>query len=208
MPRPGAHGPGLPDDGQVESSHALRLRELAEAGVVEWGEHSYGAPVVHAYPGDRGRLVVGRYCSFALEVEVFLGGEHRTDWVSTFPLREVNRLPGAHASGHPATRGDVVIGSDVWLGRGCLLRSGVHVGDGAVIGARAVVTRDVRPYAVVAGNPARELRRRFSDQQIDGLLRIAWWDWPDSKVLGAVDLLNGAGVDEFLEHARGQPGHA
>lgn len=181
------------------------------AGIVEWGAYSYGAPKILVYPGDRGRLLVGRYCSFAMDVSIFVGGEHRTDWVSTYPFRAVRGLPGAYEDGVPATRGDVVIGNDVWVGRGVTIRSGTHIADGAVIGAGAVVATSVRPYAIVAGNPAREIRRRFSDDQVDALLEVAWWRWPDELVERAVPLLNGTDISEFLTWARTvatEPGHS
>jgi carbonic anhydrase/acetyltransferase-like protein (isoleucine patch superfamily) len=98
-------------------------------------------------------------------------------------------LPGAVEDGHPTTRGDIHVGNDVWIGHGATILSGVSIGDGVVVGARAVVSSNVRPYAIVAGNPARELRRRFSDASVEKLRRLKWWDWPDTVVEDAIDLL-------------------
>jgi hypothetical protein len=109
-------------------------------------------------------------------------------------------LPGAFEDGMPASRGPIIIGNDVWIGRNAMILSGVTVGNGAVVGAEAVVTRDVRPYAVVAGNPAREVRRRFTDEQVDALQELRWWDWPDSGIRDVVHLLNGAPVDELIAY--------
>src|SRR6202035_4147784 len=99
--------------------------------------------------------------------------------------------------------GDVKIGNDAYIGRGAMVLSGVTIGDGAVVGARAVVTRDVRPYAVVVGNPAREVRRRFSDEVVEALLRIRWWDWPDEVVAERVHELNGLSVEDFVSRYDG-----
>jgi acetyltransferase-like isoleucine patch superfamily enzyme len=165
------------------------------------GRHSYGKPLVRWYPGDSTslRVRIGNFVAIADDVVMMIGGEHRADWVSTFPFRVIFEMAGAYEDGHPASKGDIVIGNDAWIGRGARILSGVNVGDGAVIGAYSVVTKDVRPYAIVAGNPAREVRRRFSDEQIEALLRIRWWEWSDAEILRVVPLLNSAAIGEFLE---------
>lgn len=170
------------------------------------GAHSYGEPFIPTYPGDTTRVRVGAFVSIALDVVLLDGGNHRTDWISTYPFRARFGLPGAYADGHPVTNGDVVFGNDVWIGRGARMRSGVTIGDGAVVAGYSIVTRDVRPYTIVAGNPAREIRRRFEDAQIDALLQIAWWDWPLERVLASVPQLCSANVEAFIaEHARQAP---
>lgn len=162
------------------------------------GAHSYGDPTVEWFAGDTGRLRVGRYCSINRTAVIFVGGEHRGDWVTTSPLRELYSLPGRYESGLPHTRGDVNIGNDVYLGYESLIRSGVTIGDGAIVGARAVVTRDVEPYAVVVGNPARVVRFRFDAPTREALLRIRWWDWPDEKVVENVAALSSPDVAAFV----------
>jgi len=168
------------------------------------GRCSYGEPRVATFPGDTAHVRVGAFCSIGPDVILMDGGDHRVDWVSTFPFRAALGLPGAYEDGHPRSRGGIEIGNDVWIGRGARVRSGVRVGDGAVIGAYSVVTRDVRPYAIVAGVPAREVRRRFGDAQVAALARIAWWDWPMDEVLRCVPQLCSENVDEFIrEHLPG-----
>jgi acetyltransferase-like isoleucine patch superfamily enzyme len=182
-------------------------RELVAKGVVTMGQHTYGTPKIRVW-GDSaghllgGRVAIGSFVSIASDVEIFTGGEHRIDWVTTYPLRIVFGLPGAYTDGHPASKGDVVIGNDVWIGSGVRIMSGVTVGDGAVIAAGALVTNDVRPYAVVGGVPAREVRRRFSDDDIDALLAIRWWDWTDAEIVNRVDLLCGTCIHEFLSQCQ------
>jgi acetyltransferase-like isoleucine patch superfamily enzyme len=166
------------------------------------GPHSYDDPLVLAYEGDTARVTVGAYCSLGQDVTFMLGGAHRVDWVTTFPLRARLGLDGAFRDGHPTGRGDIVVGSDVWIARDALVLSGVTIGDGAVVATRSVVTRDVRPYAIVAGNPAREIRRRFTDDQIDALVRLKWWEWPDDVVLDNVEALSSGDIDAFIDRHR------
>ncbi|MFQ5787186.1 MAG: CatB-related O-acetyltransferase, partial [Thermodesulfobacteriota bacterium] len=105
--------------------------------------------------------------------------------------------------GHPRSKGDVIIGHDVWIGRDTLILSGVTIGNGAVVAARSVVTRHVSPYSVVGGNPARQIKFRFPEHVIDALQRIAWWDWPLPKIKEALPLLLSSDVEAFLAHYSG-----
>lgn len=130
--------------------------------------------------GEGAALRIGAFCSIATSVTVFLGGNHRTDWITTFPFGHIfqSELGGAGIVGHPATNGDVVVGNDVWLAHGVTILSGVTIGDGAVLAANATVTHDVEPYGIVGGNPARLIRKRFDDTLIALLLELRWWDLP------------------------------
>lgn len=163
------------------------------------GRGSYGDLVVARYKGDA-QLVMGAWCSVAANVQVMLGGEHRMDWVTTYPFNAMDPR-FADLEGHPRTKGDVVIGNDVWLGREAMILSGVTIGDGAVVGARALVTRDVPPYGIVAGNPATLVRKRFDDETIARLLALKWWDWPDDRIAGAVRAMSSRDVNDFLDRA-------
>ena len=165
----------------------------------EVGHGSYGDLSVIEF-GEGAVVRIGAYCSFARGCQVFLGGEHRTDWVTTYPFSALDRR-FASISGHPRTRGDVTIGNDVWMGREAMVMSGVTIGDGAVIGARAVVTRDVPPYGIVAGNPATLVRHRFAPEVVERLLAIAWWRWPAERVERAVPLLLNTDIEAFLKAA-------
>lgn len=162
------------------------------------GRGSYGDLNVLTYPGDA-ELRVGAWCSVAAGVKVMLGGEHRLDLPTTYPFNvmmpEFSNIPGR------PSKGDVVIGSDVWIGREAMILSGVTIGDGAVIGARALVARDVPPYAIVGGNPAKLIRMRYDEATIERLLRIRWWDWPEERVKAAVPLLMSTDVHRFIEAA-------
>jgi acetyltransferase-like isoleucine patch superfamily enzyme len=172
--------------------------ELWKAGVITMGHGSYGQPFVVYHEGDHAKVRIGKYCSIAAGVRFMPGGNHRTDWVSSYPFRLRYSLPGALADGHPTTKGDIVVGNDVWMGNEALVLSGVTIGDGAVIATRAVVTKDVEPYAIVAGNPGRVVSMRFTEELRAGLLAIKWWDWPEATVVERVADLNGGGVEEFV----------
>lgn len=163
------------------------------------GKHTYGDPIVHDW-GEGAKLEIGSYTSIADGVQIFLGGEHRTEWVSTFPFNVLFE-EGQGIKGHPKTKGDVIIGSDVWIASETIIMSGVTIGDGAVVGARAVVSKDVAPYTIVAGNPAQELRKRFSDEHIAKLLELQWWNWSDEKVKEFIPLLLNDDIDSFLKQS-------
>jgi acetyltransferase-like isoleucine patch superfamily enzyme len=165
-----------------------------------FGVGSYGMPLVHDW--DEGHtLRIGAYCSIADGVQILLGGHHRDDWISTYPFPAM--LPEAAAiPRYRFSRGDVTIGSDVWLCTGCIILSGVTIGHGAVVAAGAIVTRDVEPYSIVAGNPARHLRWRFDEATRRALLGCAWWSWPQEEIRAIAPLLCSNDVQGLLRYAQ------
>jgi acetyltransferase-like isoleucine patch superfamily enzyme len=169
------------------------------------GRATYGEPTVLQW-GQQATLRVGAFCSIAREVTIFLGGEHRTDWVTTYPFMRL-RKNAESIEAYPTTRGDVVIGNDVWIGYGATIMSGVRIGDGAVIGARALVTRDVPEYAIVGGNPAKLLRMRFPEETVRVLTQLAWWDWADADLDRAVPWLMSGDVEGLARFAATELGH-
>lgn len=177
-------------DSDRRLSNQFECRRLLQDGRLSIGWGTYGFPRVLDF-GEAEKIAIGNYCSIAVGVEVFLGGNHRTDWISTFPFMEFpNHYPAcADVTGHPSSDGDVVIGHDVWLGRGATVLSGVSVGNGAVVGARAVVSRDVPPYSVVVGNPGRVVKKRFPDAIVERLESLQWWLLPPSVIAGGSRLL-------------------
>lgn len=179
-------------------------KDFLKAGIEKsaWkvGDHSYGAPQVIAQ-GKSGKLVIGKYCSISSGVSIFLGSEHRADWVTTypFPAFRLDWPSAQEIAGHPATKGDVVIGNDVWIGNGARIMSGVTIGHGAVIGSSALVAVDVPDYGIATGNPARTLKKRFSEATISRLLKLKWWDWDEKKIMDATPLLCSADIEAFLQ---------
>ena len=166
------------------------------------GEYSYGVPTLRWW-GESVGLQIGNYCSFADEVQIFLGGNHRTDCVTSYPFASFVDWPEVpDVDTIPETKGNVIIGNDVWVCSGAIILSGVTIGDGAVIGARAVVSRDVSPYSIVAGNPARVVRKRFAEDVIQELLRIRWWDWSRERIEQYLPLLLSNDLNAFLAASR------
>ena len=147
------------------------------------GEYTYGKPTV-LYENSDAHLIIGKYCSIAANVTIFLGGNHRVDWISTYPFNDLPEIyPEARSiTGHPATKGDVIIENDVWIGYGVTILSGVRIQTGAVVGAGSVVTRNIGPYEIWAGNPCSFIKKRFNDNQINQLLESKWWDYSDAEV--------------------------
>ncbi len=163
---------------------------------VSVGRFTYGNPQFMLWD-DLERIHIGSFCSIANEVVIFGGGEHRTDWVTTFPLRIAFGDTLAGKDGLPASKGETKIGNDVWIGFRAIVLSGVTIGDGAVIGTGAIVTEDIPPYAIVAGNPARLIRYRFSSNEIERLLVLRWWEWDIDKIKSNIPLLCSTNIGEL-----------
>lgn len=165
----------------------------------EFGVGSYGLPKVHDW-NEGATLKIGNFCSIAAGVQVFLGGNHRHDWITTFPLPAFLES-GPAVTDYGVSKGDVIIGSDVWLGANSAILSGVTIGHGAVVGAYAVVTRDVEPFSIVAGNPAKHVKWRFDEATREHLLNIGWWNWAMEEVEGQVLRLCSSNVDGLIDYA-------
>lgn len=159
----------------------------------EVGSNTYGHDNIKIIDAGEGKtLKIGKFCSIAHGVVVFLGANHRVDWFTTYPFGHhmENEFPKVKKDhGHPATKGDVIVGNDVWIATNAVIMSGVKIGDGAVVGAYSVVTKDVPPYTIVAGNPAKQIRKRFSDEVINKLLELKWWDKPHHEINEISDIL-------------------
>jgi acetyltransferase-like isoleucine patch superfamily enzyme len=180
-------------------------KESLRQGIAQFGwvigDHTYGTPKII---GRQSKLSIGKFCSIASGVRIFCGGEHRSDWVTTYPFPAAperwpdNRVSGPWPPGLPTAKGDVVIGHDVWIGQNATILSGTKIGDGAVIANSAVVMTDVPEYGIAVGNPARTYKKRFSDEIIARLLRMQWWDWPDDKIREAIPYMSSTDIESFL----------
>jgi acetyltransferase-like isoleucine patch superfamily enzyme len=149
-------------------------------------------------------LKIGAYCSIASNVQIFLGGQHRTDWVSNYPFPFFFEMDAQYKKKYESggSRGDVIIGSDVWLCANCIILSGVTIGHGAVIANGAVISRDVAPYAVMAGNPAKQIKWRFDEATRNALLECAWWDWSEDEINKVLNKLCSDDLTHFLNYAK------
>jgi chloramphenicol O-acetyltransferase type B len=164
------------------------------------GVGTYGMPVVHDF-NEGSTLRIGAYCSIASGVQIFLGGQHRIDWVSSYPFPAL--MPEAqHIKNFKGSRGDVVIGSDVWLCANCTILSGVTIGHGAVIANSAVVSRDVEPYAIMAGNPAQRVRWRFDGSMRIALLETTWWEWTEAEIRRSIEMICSDNIAAFIAYAK------
>ena len=162
------------------------------------GRHTYGEPQAIAYDdSSEGRVEIGSFCSIAAGVRFLIDGDHRHDFITTSPLPG---LAEHSPPGHGRSKGPISVGNDVWIGRDATILPRVTIGTGAVVGACAVVGADVRPYAIVVGNPAHEIRRRFSDEQCEMLLATEWWEWPDERIRAFIELLWSTDAEAFAAH--------
>lgn len=148
--------------------------------------------------GSYARLTVGAFCSLA-DPKIFLGGNHHMEWVSTYPFGGRSESPFKLKYTNKDA-GDVNIGNDVWMAQGVTIMSGVNIGDGAVVAANAHVVKDVEPYSIVGGNPAKLIKYRFAEEQIEKLLEIKWWDWSDERIEKNLSLLCQPDIDKFINN--------
>lgn len=184
------------------------IKNVVKSPYIEIGDYTYyddpdGAAeferhVTHHYEFLGDRLIIGKFCAIARGVEfVMNGANHRMGSVTTYPF---NIMGNGWEKATPALpdlpfKGDTVVGNDVWIGQNATILPGVHIGDGAIIAASAVVAKDVPPYTIVGGNPAKVIRKRFDDELIAYLLELRWWDWPAEKIFENLDVLCSADMD-------------
>ncbi len=156
------------------------------------GAENFEKHVTHYYEFNGDKLIIGKFCAIAKGVEFIMNGaNHRMCSVTTYPF---NIMGHGWEKATPSLdelplKGDTVVGNDVWIGQNVTVLPGVHIGDGAIIGANSVVAKDVPPYCVAAGNPAVVVRKRFDDQTVDFLLKLKWWDWSAEKIFANLEIL-------------------
>ena len=158
--------------------------------------------VLYHYPINQDRLIIGKFCSIACGAKfLFNSANHTLKSLSnyTFPLFfEEWELDKKNVASAWDNKGDIIIGNDVWIGYEAVIMAGVHIGDGAVIAARAVVTKDVPPYTIVGGTPARKIRMRFEEETIAKLQQIQWWNWPVEKIRRSLPYIMEGTVDRLI----------
>lgn len=170
----------------------LTERYFVGKSQVTVGRFTYGHTGLTIYNcGEGASLAIGSFCSLAWDIKFYLGCNHRVDWITTFPFGTTfkEELGGQGISGHPSTRGDVIVGNDVWIAAGSTIMSGVRIGDGAVVANGSLVTKDVAPYEIVAGNPARRVKNRFNDEIVELLLILSWWELPTEDIKAMTKIL-------------------
>jgi virginiamycin A acetyltransferase len=148
--------------------------------------------------GDK--LIIGKFCQLASGVRFIMNGSnHAMNGVSTYPFKVFGKA-WKDASMDVVSKGDTVIGNDVWIGNGVTVMQGIKIGDGAIIGTNSLVTKDVEPYAIVGGNPAQIIRKRFDDATIEFLLELSWWDWSPEKITQNLTAITTGDIKNLKEH--------
>lgn len=160
--------------------------------------------VLYHYPINNDRLIIGRFCSIACGAKfIFNSANHTLSSLSTYPFpifyeewgQDIEEVASAWDN-----KGDIVIGNDVWIGYGAVILSGVTIGDGAIIGTNALVTKDVAPYTIAGGIPAKPIRKRFSEEKISALMKIKWWDWSEEEILKNLKFIKSGGTDSLIRN--------
>ena len=155
------------------------------------------------------KLIIGKFCSIACGAKfLFTSANHTQASLSTYPFPiffEEWGLDVQNITSAWDNKGDIIIGNDVWIGYEAVILSGVTIGDGAIIGTRAIVTKDVPPYTIVGGVPAKTIRKRFSDDTIAALLQISWWDWPEEKIKQHISDIQAGRIDRLQPLCKGEP---
>ena len=159
--------------------------------------------VLYNYAFSKTKLVIGKFCAIAAETRFLMTGDHKLDAISTypFPIFDQGWEHAYDAFGLPS-KGDIIVGNDVWFGYDSLIKNSVNIGHGAIVAAKAVVVKDVPAYAVVAGNPAKVIKMRFDDPTIERLMQIAWWDWDIRKITKYLPLICSLDVDRLEDIGR------
>ena len=202
----------LPDG--TQHSGTVFLKPAINHPQIEVGAYSYAssfdppanwaarlAPYLFDFSPER--LIIGKFCQIADGVMfITSSANHRYDGISSFPFAVFGGGPIEHRPSMPVAGTDTIIGNDVWIGQGAKILPGADIGDGVIIGAGAVVSGKVPPYQIVAGNPARIVRARFSAPDIERLLKIAWWDWPIQTILAHEAEICGGEIDELVRAGR------
>ena len=164
--------------------------------------------VLYHYPINHDRLVIGKFCSVACGAKfLFTSANHTMRSLSSYTFSiffEEWGLDKKDITDAWDNKGDIVIGNDVWIGYEAVIMSGVTIGDGAIIGARAVVTKDVPPYTIVGGVPAKHIRKRFDEKTIQQLLKMRWWDWPQERIAQNISAIQAGDIRQMWKGYGGQ----
>lgn len=205
----------MPDPDDIfpcEYKNICYIKNVVKAPNIEIGDYTYYSDekdpinfeknnILFNYPEFGDRLIIGKFCSIAQGTKIIMGSaNHRITSISTYPFSVFGGLwkekTPSHLSQLPF-KGDTVIGNDVWLGKECIIMPGVKIGDGAIIAAYSVVTRNVEPYTIVGGNPIRLIRKRFDNEFIEILLELKWWDFDKERLLKFLPVLCNEDIEKM-----------
>jgi virginiamycin A acetyltransferase len=170
----------------------------------EDGPESFEKHVTHHYDFIGDKLIIGKFCSIAKGVEfVMNGANHMLDSLTAYPFEIIDEFKGlSRPFGQRGNKGDTIVGNDVWIGQNAVIMPGVHIGDGAIIGANAVVAKDIPPYGIAVGNPAKVKRYRFDKENIDLLLKLKWWDKDIEVIKEIVPYISDNNIESSIKHLK------
>lgn len=195
---------GLPISEQITNPNIIVGRYSYYSGY--YHGHGFDDCAKYLMPDrtDVDKLIIGSFCSIGSGAAFIMAGNqgHRLDWASTFPFFYFDDAYTENAVDGYKNVGDTEIGNDVWIGAEAMIMPGVKIGHGAVIGSRALVTKDVEPYTIVGGNPAKPIKKRFSEPQIKMLLEMQWWDWLEADLKAAIELLCSSNIEDLYNYYR------
>lgn len=161
--------------------------------------YNFEKNVLYLFEFMSDKLIIGNFCQIATGVRFIMNGSnHAMDGISTYPFKVISKA-WEHVDMNVVSKGDTIIGNDVWIGNSVTIMQGVKIGDGAIIGTNSLVTKDVEPYTIVGGNPARLIRKRFDEQTIDFLLQLRWWDWSIEKITQYLPAITSANIEILRE---------
>ena len=194
----------------IEKPSVIFLKNFVKASNIYIGDYTYfddprNGPekfeeynVLYNYMLSKVKLVIGKFCAIAADTRFIMTGNHKLDAISTYPFPIFQQgWEKAFDFSDVPIKGDIIVGNDVWFGYDSLIMNGVSIGDGAIIATRAVVAKDVPPYSIVAGNPAKVVKKRFDDETIHRLQKIAWWDWNIEKITKYLPIICNLDIDQL-----------
>ena len=204
MPDPNKICPILGFDNVTYVKPTIKNPNIIVGDFTYFSDVDFKSHVTHHYDFSGDKLIIGKFCQIAAGVNFIMNGaNHQMNAVSTFPFYI---LEGWDQEAPPLSempiKGDTVIGNDVWIGQNSTILPGVHIGDGAIIGLNSVVGRDISPYTIVAGNPAKEIRKRFDDELIDLMLRFKWWDKSIEEINGLIPILSCSDLEKVKQELK------
>lgn len=195
-----------------DNKQLIFLKNIIEAKNIFVGDYTYFDDrkhdplkfeennVLYNYDLDRVKLVIGKFCAIASDTRFLMTGDHKLDAISTYPFIIFQEgWENAFDYNEFPVKGDIIVGHDVWFGYNSFVKGGVNIGHGAIVAANAVVVKDVPPYAIVAGNPAKVVKMRFDDKTVKKLLQISWWDWSIQHITEHLSVICDAEVDRLVD---------
>jgi len=191
-------------DKEIYIKPAVRNPNIIVGEFTYIADSEFEGHVTNFYPWSRDKLIIGKFCQIAAGVEFVMNdANHQMNTVTTFPFYTLEGWDmNVPDQSEMPFKGDTIIGNDVWIGQNAVILPGVHIGDGAIIGANSIVGSDVDPYTIVVGNPAKPLRKRFDDELIELLLHFKWWDKSINEINSLIPLLTCSELDKVKEEIK------